>query len=93
MRAVLLAALLFGGASACAGGHTKIGGITSVNPTCVGLVKASGFCFSPPAGAPTLRVGDCVRVAYKSTHNPGQVKVSKIAELDPATHRDHCPAG
>ena len=71
---------------------TKVGGITSVRPLCIGLVKATGFCASSPlpdiAG---LRVDDCVRVTYRAKDYPTDVRVVKIVKVSSAEHRTECP--
>ena len=74
------------------GSTTKVGGITSVRPLCVGLVEATGFCASPPLpDVSGLRVDDCVRVTYRAKNYPDDVRIIKIVKVAAAQHRADCP--
>jgi len=70
---------------------TKIGGITSTNPFCIGLVHATGFCAAPPSNAAHLHVDDCVRVTYRADDYPTKVTITNVTAVSAAQHRRDCP--
>ena len=88
-----LVALLIACVAGCgASTMTRVGGVTSTNPFCVGFVHTSGVCAVPRLNATKLPIGQCVRVTYRATDTPGRVTILKLSTVLAAQHRTDCPA-
>ncbi len=79
-----------------ASGDGWYGAITTLHPRlCVGRHEASGDCFegASPSTMSSLRLGECVRVTFRSSATPGEShdRLLTIKPVKASDHQTDCP--